>query len=88
VVSVEDFGPGIPPQEWNRVFEKFYRGGNGEGREGIGLGLAICKGIVETHGGRIWISRPDHEGIVFSFSLPLEGKGEGDGRNGDPYSGG
>ncbi len=70
VVSVEDFGPGIPEDEWDRVFEKFYRGGNGEGREGIGLGLAICKGIVEAHGGRIWISRPSHPGVVFSFALP------------------
>ena len=88
VVSVEDFGPGIPEEEWVKVFEKFYRGEKGEGREGIGLGLAICKGIVEAHGGRIWISRPHHEGIVFSFSLPLEDKGGEDGGEGDTHCGG
>ncbi len=76
LVKVEDFGPGIPEEDWPRVFEKFYQGAN-EGREGIGLGLAICKGIVEAHGGRIWIEKPPHPGIVFCFSLPKEGEGTG-----------
>ena len=70
VVSIEDHGPGIPKEEWECVFEKFYCG-EGASRKGIGLGLAICKGIVEAHGGRIWISIPSHEGTIFSFSLPL-----------------
>ncbi len=78
-VAVEDFGPGIPEKDWPRVFEKFYQGAN-EGREGIGLGLAICKGIVEAHGGKIWIERPSHPGIIFCFSLPkregVSGKGK------------
>jgi two-component system sensor histidine kinase KdpD len=75
VVSVEDYGPGIPKEEWECVFEKFYCG-EGASREGIGLGLAICKGIVEAHGGKIWISIPSHEGTVFSFSLPCQPEDE------------
>jgi signal transduction histidine kinase len=75
VVSVEDYGPGIPKEEWECVFEKFYCG-EGASREGIGLGLAICKGIVEAHGGKIWISIPSHEGTIFSFSLPCQPEDE------------
>ncbi len=71
VVSVEDFGPGIPEAEREKVFEKFYRGRNGEASEGsTGLGLAICKGIVEAHGGRIEIVDPGHEGTIVRFFLP------------------
>ena len=72
VVSVEDFGPGIPPGERERVFEKFYRiKKNGESSGSTGLGLAICKGIVEAHGGRIEISEPDgHRGTRVTFLLP------------------
>ncbi len=88
VVSVEDHGPGIPDEEWDKVFQKFYRGGRGVSREGIGLGLAICKGIVEAHGGKIWISRPTHRGIVFSFSLPRGLKEVEGGRDGYSHSGG
>ena len=77
IVSVEDFGPGIPPEEKDKVFQKFYRVSKDK-REGIGLGLAICKGIVEAHGGRIWVEDPPgHSGCIFSFSIP---KGEPDGR--------
>ncbi len=77
VVSVEDFGPGIPLEEKDKVFQKFYRVSKDK-REGIGLGLAICKGIIEAHGGRIWVADPPgHSGCIFSFSIP---KGEQDGR--------
>ncbi len=76
IVSVEDFGPGIPPEEQEKVFQKFYRVSKDK-REGIGLGLAICKGIIEAHGGKIWVSQPDHRGCIFHFTLP---KGEEDGR--------
>ena len=58
-VSVIDQGPGIPPAERKRVFQAFRRGvheENGAGK-GAGLGLAICKGLVEAHGGRIWIKK-------------------------------
>ena len=52
-VEVADRGPGLPRGQEDRVFEKFYRAG-GSGRVGAGLGLAICRSIVEAHGGRIW----------------------------------
>ncbi|WP_456434297.1 sensor histidine kinase, partial [Thermosulfuriphilus sp.] len=68
-VSIEDFGPGIPEEEWPRIFEKFYRG-SGTKSQGMGLGLAICWGIVKAHGGKIWLSKPPHEGIIFNVELP------------------
>ncbi len=77
VVSIEDFGPGIPEEDWHNVFKKFYQASK-KAREGIGLGLAICKGIVEAHGGRIWVSKPDHQGIIFHFELPIRGEQGGE----------
>ncbi len=72
-LSVKDRGPGLRPGEELRVFEKFYRGANSSDRFGVGLGLAICKGIVEAHGGRIdGVNRPDG-GAEFTIRLPLEG---------------
>ena len=60
VVEVADRGPGLKPGDEQRVFEKFYRSGGNGSRSGAGLGLAICRGIVELHGGRIWAeNRPD-----------------------------
>lgn len=72
-VSVIDLGPGIPPAERKRVFQAFRRGiheEDGAGK-GAGLGLAICKGLVEAHGGRIWIKRKTTPGTTISFTLPL-----------------
>lgn len=71
-VEVRDQGIGIPPAQLLRVFEKFYRGDAAVTKRvsGTGLGLYICKSIVEAHGGRIWVeSEPDH-GSVFHFTLP------------------
>jgi two-component system sensor histidine kinase KdpD len=71
VVEVSDRGPGIPAGEEQRLFEKFYRLSQLPG-SGSGIGLAICKGIVELHGGRISArNRPDG-GAVFQFTLPFE----------------
>ena len=72
-VSVMDQGPGIPPTERKRVFEAFRRGINEESAisKGAGLGLAICKGLVEAHGGRIWIKRKASPGTTISFTIPL-----------------
>lgn len=58
-INVNDQGAGIPLAEHKRVFEAFRRGVNAENipAQGAGLGLAICKGLVEAHGGRIWIKR-------------------------------
>ena len=69
VVRVSDRGPGVPEVEREKVFEKFYRRG-GEGASGAGLGLAIGRGIVEAHGGKIWIDERAGGGAVFSFTLP------------------
>lgn len=69
--SVADSGPGIPPENLPRLFDRFWttRAGN---PHGAGLGLAIARGIVEAHGGRIWAESRPGEGSTFSFTLPLE----------------
>lgn len=69
--EVADRGPGIPQEHHQRVFEKFYR------REpalatGVGLGLAICHGIVEAHGGKIWVEDRPGGGACFKFRLPVQ----------------
>ena len=71
-VEVADRGPGLPPGDENRVFDKFYRG-SGSTSRGAGLGLAICRGIVEAHGGRIWAENRPEGGVTFRFALPLTG---------------
>lgn len=70
-VQVEDEGPGIPEDERKRIFDSFYRIDNGLSRKtsGAGLGLAICKGFVQAHGGHIWIE-PAIKGASFHFTLP------------------
>jgi K+-sensing histidine kinase KdpD len=72
-VSVADEGIGIPPELQQRIFERFFQGeGRKAGRrKGAGLGLAICQGIVEAHGGKIWVESQPGKGAKFSFSLPL-----------------
>ena len=72
-VNVNDQGPGIPPAERTRVFQAFRRGVNAENSpvSGAGLGLAICKGLVEAHGGRIWIKKKTTPGATLSFTIPL-----------------
>jgi two-component system sensor histidine kinase KdpD len=69
-VEVTDRGPGLPPGEENRIFERFYRV-SPETERGVGLGLAICKAIVEAHGGRIWAHNVPGSGVAFLFTLPL-----------------
>lgn len=71
VVSIEDEGPGVAPDEMNRLFEKFYRGKEVITVRGLGLGLAICQKIIGLHGGRIWVENADGQGAVFKFTLPL-----------------
>jgi len=76
-VSVEDKGPGLPPGMGERVFEKFTRGEKESAKPGIGLGLAICRAIVEAHGGTIGaanrVAADGHvEGATFWFALPVE----------------
>jgi len=70
-VEVADHGPGLPAGEERRVFDKFYRGRAVVGR-GVGLGLAICQGIVEAHGGRIWAENRPGGGVAFRFTLSVK----------------
>jgi len=70
-VEVSDRGPGLPSGDEERVFEKFYRG-NARGVQGAGLGLAICRGIVLAHGGRMWAQNRADGGAVFRFTLPVD----------------
>ena len=70
VVSVEDFGPGLPDERLERVFAKFEHGAAEEVSGGMGLGLSICRAIVALHGGRAWAERVPGGGIAFRFSLP------------------
>lgn len=72
IISIEDRGPGIVPDEVNHLFEKFYRGRMLATERGLGLGLAICQHIIKAHGGRIWAENRKDGGAAFRFTLPLE----------------
>jgi two-component system sensor histidine kinase KdpD len=76
-VQVIDHGPGIPPEERERVFEKFHRLERPGSPAGTGLGLAICKGIVEAHHGQIWADGHPDGGTIITFTIPKEQEGEG-----------
>ncbi len=69
VVEVADRGPGLASDELEKVFEKFY---HAKSSKGAGLGLAICRAIIQAHGGRIWAGNREGGGAVFSFALPWE----------------
>lgn len=72
VVEVQDTGIGIAKDNLSRLFETYYRVEDGKHRTtGLGLGLALCKVIVESHGGKIWVDSEEGKGSTFSFSLPL-----------------
>ena len=80
-VSVRDTGPGLPPEETERVFERFYRSTRARTRadrrpgaqavSGAGLGLTIARGLVQAHGGRMWAESRPGAGASFHFTLPL-----------------
>jgi signal transduction histidine kinase len=71
-VEVTDQGWGIVAEELGRVFEPYFRSGDGrvERERGTGLGLSIVKTIVEQHGGRIWVESEPQHGTSFRFTLP------------------
>lgn len=71
LINVSDHGPGIMPDELNKLFEKYYRGRMLTSERGLGLGLAICRSIVTAHGGEIWAENRKEGGVTFSFTLPL-----------------
>jgi K+-sensing histidine kinase KdpD len=67
---VQDDGPGIPPAERERIFDKFTRLHKDDTARGFGLGLAYCRLAVEAHGGRIWVDGNPDSGACFKFTLP------------------
>ena len=73
-ISVRDHGPGISPEHWSRVFERFYKVDRARPREagGFGLGLAITKHLVQVLGGRIWTEAAREGGQVFTIAIPRE----------------
>jgi two-component system sensor histidine kinase KdpD len=84
MVGVADHGPGIPPYDLERIFDKFYRVSATKRKTttrsstmGTGLGLAVCRGLIEAHGGRIWAENRPEGGAIFRFTLPLEKIEEG-----------
>ena len=70
--TVTDTGYGIPAEQLPHLFDRFWQGNDGD-RNGAGLGLAICKGLVEAHGGKIWAESTEGEGTTFSFTIPVGG---------------
>jgi signal transduction histidine kinase len=68
-LAVHDTGPGIPPDQLEAIFQRFYRS-PGSRREGIGLGLAITRDAVEAQGGRVWAESVLGQGTTFFVSLP------------------
>ena len=68
MVAVRDTGPGLKPENLNRIFEPFYTTKS----DGMGMGLSICRYIIEEHGGRLWATGKDGLGAVFQFTIPLD----------------
>jgi signal transduction histidine kinase len=73
LVQVRDQGIGIPAEHLNQVFDRFFRVDGTLTRQtgGSGLGLPICRGLVEAHGGKIWVESEVGKGSVFSFTVPI-----------------
>ena len=78
VCDVADTGPGISPDDQPHIFEPYWSAVR-HAAQGTGLGLFISKGIIEAHGGRIWVDSTPGIGTVFSFTLPIVDFRRGDG---------
>jgi signal transduction histidine kinase len=68
-VSVQDSGPGLNPATIDRIFEAYYT----TKTHGLGVGLSICRSIIESHRGKLWAAQNEGRGATFSFSIPLGG---------------
>jgi signal transduction histidine kinase len=66
LVAVRDSGPGIDPEHIERVFDAFYT----TKADGVGMGLSICRSIIDAHGGRLWADANEPRGAAFQFTLP------------------
>ena len=66
LVAVRDSGPGVAPENRERIFESFFTTKAG----GVGIGLSICRSIIDAHSGRLWVDAHESRGAVFSFTLP------------------
>jgi signal transduction histidine kinase len=73
LVAVRDSGPGIDPAHLERIFEAFYT----TKINGVGMGLSICRSIIDAHGGRLWAEANEPRGAVFQFTLPVGSLGAG-----------
>ena len=71
LVAVRDSGPGIDPSHLDRVFDAFYTTKS----SGTGMGLSICRSIIDAHGGRLWAEANEPSGAIFQFTLPVVGSG-------------
>jgi signal transduction histidine kinase len=71
-ILVEDQGPGVPPEDRPRLFERYYRGQGAQTAAGSGLGLAIAKNLARLHGGDIALQSGAGQGSIFVLSLPVE----------------
>jgi signal transduction histidine kinase len=67
LVAVRDSGPGLTPESLGRLFQTFHT----TKRDGMGMGLSICRSIVEAHGGRVWATANAPRGAIFQFTLPV-----------------
>jgi signal transduction histidine kinase len=70
LLSVEDTGEGLPADAPGRMFDRFWRADRARAGSGAGLGLAIARGLVEAHGGRIWAENRPEGGARISFTVP------------------
>jgi PAS domain S-box-containing protein len=71
-IAVRDWGPGLKPESLDRLFDAFYT----TKPDGMGMGLSICRSIIEAHGGRVWATANVPQGAVFQFTLPQQGRTE------------
>ena len=67
-MAVEDVGVGIKPENVNRLFDAFYT----TKPDGMGMGLSICRSIIEAHGGRLWATKCEPRGALFQFTIPAD----------------